>query len=336
MACSSASTTRNASSNPTSTTKTYRGVSRSGVNSRWRAQLSSRGKTIHLGTFPTADEAARAWDMAVIAERGGEVETNFALSDYLDEFGALRNMALTKGGGGGVGRNEYRGVYNSGSYGRWKARIVVNGRKIHLGTYATAEEAARAWDRRAIKERGPTTVTNFDPAEYANEPEGTEARSLSDGEEEGEEAADDKSSSGSSSNGSSSSSSLSNGKKCRFAPDTRGGAVLADEVRSDDGAQGSSGSDDGANGSSEDSSEGSASPKVFKDEVDCEGEGEGESKHGDEREKSEEGRKRKSIAMDGAVESLLSLCRWGDKASSGGGKKLCSNDKSSNKSSFKA
>ena len=292
--------------------------------------------------------------MAVIAERGGEVETNFALSDYLDEFGALRNMALTKAGGGGVGRNEYRGVYNSGSYGRWKARIVVNGRKIHLGTYATAEEAARAWDRRAIKERGPTTVTNFDPAEYANEPEGTEARSLSDGEEEGEEAADDKSSSGSSSNGSSSngssssssSSSLSNGKKCRFAPDTRGGAVLADEVRSDDGAQGSSGSDDGAqgssgsddgaNGSSEDSSEGSASPKVFKDEVDCEGEDEGESKLGDEREKSEEGRKRKSIAIDGAVESLLSLCRWGDKASSGGGKKLCSNDKSSNKSSFKA
>jgi len=327
------------------------------VNSRWRAQLSSRGKTIHLGTFPTADEAARAWDMAVIAERGGEVETNFALSDYLDEFGALRNMALTKAGGGGVGRNEYRGVYNSGSYGRWKARIVVNGRKIHLGTYATAEEAARAWDRRAIKERGPTTVTNFDPAEYANEPEGTEARSLSDGEEEGEEAADDKSSSGSSSNGSSSngsssngsssngSSSLSNGKKCRFAPDTRGGAVLADEVRSDDGAQGSSGSDDGAqgssgsddgaHGSSEDSSEGSASPKVFKDDGDCEGEDEGDSKLGDERDRGEEGRKRKCIAMDGAVESLLSLCRWGEKAGSGGVKKLCSNDKSSNKSSSK-
>ena len=34
-------------------------VRRSGVHGRWRAQLSTRGRTIHLGTFATAEEAAR-------------------------------------------------------------------------------------------------------------------------------------------------------------------------------------------------------------------------------------------------------------------------------------
>jgi hypothetical protein len=32
---------------------------RSGLNGRYRAQLSTKGKTVHLGTFSTAEEAAR-------------------------------------------------------------------------------------------------------------------------------------------------------------------------------------------------------------------------------------------------------------------------------------
>ena len=65
------------------------------------------------------------------------------------------------------GHKSYRGVYHSGTYGRWKARIVVQGHKIHLGTFASAEDAARAWDLQALEYRGAGTVTNFDPSEYA-------------------------------------------------------------------------------------------------------------------------------------------------------------------------
>jgi hypothetical protein len=46
---------------------------------------------------------------------------------------------------------------------------VINGHKIHLGTFGTAAEAARAWDRKAIEHRGSGTVTNFDAAEYEKE-----------------------------------------------------------------------------------------------------------------------------------------------------------------------
>ena len=48
------------------------------------------------------------------------------------------------------GHKSYRGVYHSGTYGRWKARIVVKGHKIHLGTFASAEDAARAWDLKVL------------------------------------------------------------------------------------------------------------------------------------------------------------------------------------------
>jgi hypothetical protein len=157
----------------------YTGVSRSGLNGRWRAQLSTRGRTVHLGTFPSAEEAARAWDRAAVQERGKAAVTNFAASDYLNADGSLKTEAgcASQGQGAKGGREDestsrgyksFRGVYHSGTYGRWKARIVVKGHKIHLGTFASAEDAARAWDLKALEYRGRGTVTNFDSSLYTS------------------------------------------------------------------------------------------------------------------------------------------------------------------------
>ena len=153
----------------------YTGVSRSGLNGRWRAQLSTRGRTVHLGTFASAEEAARAWDRAAVQERGKAAVTNFALSDYINADGSVKTeVGLASQPSKSQredecsrGHKSYRGVYHSGTYGRWKARIVVKGHKIHLGTFASAEDAARAWDLKALEYRGAGTVTNFDPSVYA-------------------------------------------------------------------------------------------------------------------------------------------------------------------------
>lgn len=53
----------------------------------------------------------------------------------------------------------YRGVYRRRS--RWAAIIAVAGKPVHIGTYDTREEAARAWDRRARELRGPGALVNF-------------------------------------------------------------------------------------------------------------------------------------------------------------------------------
>jgi len=44
---------------------------------------------------------------------------------------------------------------------RWRACISHNGQRMHLGSYETAELAARAWDQKARELRGINTKTNF-------------------------------------------------------------------------------------------------------------------------------------------------------------------------------
>lgn len=45
--------------------------------------------------------------------------------------------------------------------GRYQSRIRVEGRQIHLGTFASAEEAARAYDAAALRHFGDFANTNF-------------------------------------------------------------------------------------------------------------------------------------------------------------------------------
>mmetsp|Transcript_32041 Transcript_32041/g.78618 ORF Transcript_32041/g.78618 Transcript_32041/m.78618 type:complete len:346 (-) Transcript_32041:246-1283(-) len=168
---------------------TFIGVSRSGARGRWRAQLCTGGRTIHLGTFSTQEEAARAWDLAVVAERGNKAHTNFDIKEYMSgqkpfcqsmepamkayDQGKPENISDFSSEGvlndtlrKPKTQPKFKGIYQSGSPGKYKARIVINKRKVHLGTFNSAEEAAREWDRAAILHRGPHIKTNFDISEY--------------------------------------------------------------------------------------------------------------------------------------------------------------------------
>jgi hypothetical protein len=54
----------------------------------------------------------------------------------------------------------YRGVRPT-PIGRWAAQITIDNHTRHLGTFATATEAARAFDRAAILARGLAALLNF-------------------------------------------------------------------------------------------------------------------------------------------------------------------------------
>ena len=53
----------------------------------------------------------------------------------------------------------YRGVVKSGK--KFYARIKVDGKLTHIGTYDTAKEAAIAYDHAVLKANQSTTLLNF-------------------------------------------------------------------------------------------------------------------------------------------------------------------------------
>lgn len=57
----------------------------------------------------------------------------------------------------------FTGVVASSVFGKWGARIKVNGKAIHLGTFETKEDAAKAYDKAAKKFHGEYATLNYKP-----------------------------------------------------------------------------------------------------------------------------------------------------------------------------
>ena len=130
----------------------YFGVVKNINGNKFQAKIWIKGKWKVLGSYDTAKQAAKAHDEEAIKLRRPFSSLNYPKKAPVGYTPIQKALLSTNTVG-------YRGAYKIGK--KFHSRIWINGKKINLGTYDTAKEAATAYDRAVLKNNKSTTKLNF-------------------------------------------------------------------------------------------------------------------------------------------------------------------------------
>ena len=131
----------------------YRGVSKK-KDGKYQAQIYIDGrKSTYIGIYDTAKEAAIAYDRAVLKANQSTTLLNFPdMVHNLDVEPERKKYKRSSTG--------YRGDVER-SNGKFRAQIGIGGKRIRMGPFDTAKQAALAFDQAAIKAGRKLHTLNF-------------------------------------------------------------------------------------------------------------------------------------------------------------------------------
>ena len=143
----------------------YKGVSRRGT--KWGWQYNSSQGYFSKGGFDSAEEAAYAYDQFLTTQAGPQADTNQALGLLKPkDVAAVREKLEAREKpqrkrSRAVGKTGFKGVSPAKSKSKpFSANISIKGKIVYIGSFETAELAARAYDSYALRYIGTDAETN--------------------------------------------------------------------------------------------------------------------------------------------------------------------------------
>ncbi len=133
---------------------------------KWSWCLSTRGYAIRaIAPRGQAHQTIYMHREILGLPRNREGVVDHINSDQLDNQRAnlrraTRSQNMWNRGPNGGNQSGFKGVFQ-GQSGRWRARIAAFGRTYHLGAFPSPEQAAAAYDAKAVELHGEFARLNF-------------------------------------------------------------------------------------------------------------------------------------------------------------------------------
>jgi len=142
----------------------YKGVSWDKQTSSWHAYIGVDNNLISLGYFTNEHIAAKAHNEATIKYHKEYACPNNISSEWTKED--IENYEIIKREVYKRTKEDYKGVGFHKSTNRWRATIWINKIPHHIGSYLSKNEAALAYNEKAIEIFGNKAIINGIKEEY--------------------------------------------------------------------------------------------------------------------------------------------------------------------------
>ena len=139
----------------------YKGVTWNKKSNKWRSNIQLGNKNKHLGYFANEDDAAKAYNQAVLDYWDGNGFMNIIGEDNKTlkrNYETKPNQVRSR-----KGASNYRGVTIKKRYNRISSQIQYKGKKFYIGYFKFTIQAALAYNKCAIYLHGDDAILNNVP-----------------------------------------------------------------------------------------------------------------------------------------------------------------------------